>query len=140
MNKIFCLLLTCLLFLCSCSKDEETINIEDFELPTETYVPWTNIMVPIELRSESDIPETIMSCFNQLKEESFPTLMFEGTNAGDTVYLIYNKSYSTPNRVFDPEGNVIRYEFWPYYAVEWNWICIYAYIPDRYKYFYLRYN
>ena len=139
MNKIFSLLLICLLCICSCSKDDD-INIDDFVMPTETNVPWTNIIVPIQLRSESDIPEPIMSCFNQMKEESFPTLMFEGTNASDTVYMIHNQIYGTPNRVFDPEGNVIRYEFWPYYAVEWNWICIYVYYPDRYKEFYLRYN
>lgn len=140
MNKIFCLLLTCLLFLCSCSKDEETINIEDFELPTETYVPFTNILVPLQLRSESNIPEPVMNCFNIIKDSVLPTLIFEGTKSEETIYLIYNLINCWPQRIFDANGDRIYYKHWLDYAAEWNWTCIYVDYPDSAKENYLRYN
>lgn len=139
MNKFFSLLLICLLCLCSCSKDED-ININDFVLPTETYVPFTDILVPLQLRNESDIPEPVMSCFNGLKEPNLATLMFEGTKNEEIVYLIYNIYYCWPQRVFDANGERIYYKSWLNYAAERNWTCIYVDIPDSAKEDYLRYN
>ena len=139
MNKFFSLLLICLLCLCGCSKDED-ININDFVLPTETYVPFTDILVPLQLRNESDIPEPVMSCFNGLKEPNLATLMFEGTKNEEIVYLIYNIYYCWPQRVFDANGERIYYKSWLNYAAERNWTCIYVDIPDSAKEDYLRYN
>ena len=139
MNKFFSLLLICLLCLCGCSKDDD-ININDFVLPTETYVPFTDILVPLQLRNESDIPEPVMSCFNGLKEPNLATLMFEGTKNEEIVYLIYNIYYCWPQRVFDANGERIYYKSWLNYAAERNWTCIYVDIPDSAKEDYLRYN
>lgn len=139
MNKFFSLLLICLLCLCGCSKDDD-INIDDFVMPTETYVPFTDILVPLQLRNESDIPEPVMSCFNGLKEPNLATLMFEGTKNEEIVYLIYNIYYCWPQRVFDANGERIYYKSWLNYAAERNWTCIYVDIPDSAKEDYLRYN
>ena len=139
MNKYVFILLTSILCFCSCSKDEE-INIDDYVMPTETYVPFTDILVPLQLRSEIDIPEPVMSHFNGMKEPNLATLMFEGTKNEEIVYLIYNIYYCWPQRIFDANGERIYYKSWPDYAAEWNWTCIYADIPDKYKEDYLRYN